>query len=447
MKLLVRKMIHLQKTQQQPPIKFFDTSALLAGYKLQKEDWNFISNTVFQELEHIKTSQNKDDAIKYKARSLVRYLMKHRELWSYQSKFAPRQIEKLLSKSHNLAENNDGLLICEARLLAKYYHCDSGLPEDCNRYPFFYFITSDASQYFLAASYPELHAIYYTETAPKEDLWKGYKEIWWDDEDEQTMAYYYEHPEENTLELQPNEYALIYVNGELSDLVKWDGKRNDVIKYKEQNSDFFGKIKPRNDQQKLFFDLLQNRDVPVKLARGQYGSGKTFLALIHAWNLVKWHKFDKIVYVRNNVEVYGSQKLGALPGEQEDKLMPFLMPLADILGDVEALRQAIEQGFIEPEHLGFIRGRSFNHSIIFVDEAENLTTDNVKLILGRVGEGSEVWFLGDESQTDSDLFRKNSGIASLISSLKGDPAFGTVELQKSERSSVAQLAAKIREAS
>jgi predicted ribonuclease YlaK len=101
--------------------------------------------------------------------------------------------------------------------------------------------------------------------------------------------------------------------------------------------------------------------------------------------------------VRNNVEVAGSQKLGALPGEQEDKLMPWLMPLADILGDEEALRQAIEQHEIEPVHLGYIRGRSFQNSIIFVDEAENLTTDNVKLIIGRAGQGSEIWFLGDES--------------------------------------------------
>jgi len=101
--------------------------------------------------------------------------------------------------------------------------------------------------------------------------------------------------------------------------------------------------------------------------------------------------------VRNNVEVYGSQKLGALPGEQEDKLLPFLMPLADILGDVEALRLQMEKGIIEPEHLGYIRGRSFKNSIILIDEAENLTTDNIKLILGRVGEGSELWILGDES--------------------------------------------------
>jgi len=168
------------------------------------------------------------------------------------------------------------------------------------------------------------------------------------------------------------------------------------------------------------------------------------LALVHALNYIKWHKFDKIVYVRNNVEVAGSQRLGALPGEQEDKLMPYMMPMADILGDEEALRQELEMGTIEPVHLGFIRGRSFKNSIVFVDEAENLTTDNIKLIVGRIGEGSELWVLGDESQTDSDVFRKNSGIASLVNSLKGNPHFGTVELQKSERSAIAQLAAEIR---
>ena len=193
----------------------------------------------------------------------------------------------------------------------------------------------------------------------------------------------------------------------------------------------------------MLFDLLQNRNIPVKTIRGQFGSGKTFLALVHAMNYVKWHTFDKIVYVRNNVEVAGSQKLGALPGEQEEKLMPWLMPLADHLGGPEALTVAIENGEIEPVHLGYLRGRNFQHSIIFVDEAENLTTDNVKLIIARAEKDSEVWFLGDESQTDSDIFRKNSGIASLLNSLKGEPLFGAVELQKSERSDVAQLAAKI----
>ena len=404
--------------------KFFDTSALLGGYKLSPDDTNYISNIVFDELETIKTSYNKDEHIKYKARTLVRYLMSNLDLWrTPQSNW--RKVQRLLNKSATLPDKNDSILICEARLLAK---------------PTIQFITSDSAQYLLARTFTELTPVYFKETSNRENLWKGYKDVNFTDEQ---LAEFYEHPEDNSLGLSVNEYAIIHNNGNIVDWIKWDGEKNEVIKYKNQKSDYFGEVKPLNDQQKLFFDLLQNRNIPVKLARGQFGSGKTFLALVHAVNYVKWHKFNKIIYVRNNVEVAGSQKLGALPGEQEDKLMPWLMPLADILGDVEALRQAIEEGEIEPIHLGYIRGRNFNKSIIFVDEAENLTTDNIKLIIARAGKDSEVWFLGDESQTDSDVFRKNSGIASLLHSLEGNPEFGTVELQKSERSSVAQLAAEI----
>jgi len=86
-----------------------------------------------------------------------------------------------------------------------------------------------------------------------------------------------------------------------------------------------------------------------------------------------------------------------LPGEESEKLLPYIMPLADHFGSIDVLWNYIEQDTIEPVHLGFMRGRSFNNSIIFVDEAENLTTDNVKLLLGRVGENSELWLLGDES--------------------------------------------------
>lgn len=419
-------------------INFFDTSALLGGYKLSKNETNYISNIVFQELEKIKTSHEKDESIKYKARSLVRYLMSHRDMWIENCANWGR-VEKLLSKSPTLQDNNDSRLICEARLLAASEKTNLGIPEDMNP-KVFKFITADASQFLLACGWPQLHATYYNETSYKEALWKGYQEFHLT---EAELASFYENSEKNTLNLKTNEYAIIYLENEIVDLIKWDGSKNEIIKYKPQNSDFFGKVAPLNDQQKFFFDLLQNRNIPVKVIRGQYGSGKTFLALVHALNYVTWHKFDKIVFVRNNVEVAGSQKLGALPGEQEDKLMPFLMPLADHLGDVEALLRYMDEGKIEPIHLGYIRGRSFRNSIILVDEAENLTTDNVKLIIGRAGPGSEVWFLGDESQTDSDIFRKNSGIASLINSLGGNPLFGTIELQKSERSAVAQLAAII----
>lgn len=101
-------------------IKFFDTSALLGGYVLDKDEINYISNIVFQELEHIKISHEKDEKIKYKARSLVRYLMSNRDLWRTEDTNW-RQVEKLLAKTPTLEDRHDSRLICEARMLSKKY--------------------------------------------------------------------------------------------------------------------------------------------------------------------------------------------------------------------------------------------------------------------------------------------------------------------------------------
>lgn len=121
------------------------------------------------------------------------------------------------------------------------------------------------------------------------------------------------------------------------------------------------------------------------------------MALAHALHFIKINKYDKIVFIRNNIDVAGSKDLGALPGEQFDKLLPFIMPLADHLGSVDVLRDYVLQEKIEPVHLGYLRGRNFDNSIVLVDEAENLTTDNIKLITGRIGHDSTLWILGDES--------------------------------------------------
>ena len=126
-----------------PTIKFFDTSALLGGYKLSKEDTNYISNIVFKELEKIKISADKNEQIKYKARSLVRYLMSHRDMWT--ENYADwGRVEKLLSKSPTLQDNNDSRLICEARILAASEKTNLGIAEDMNP-KIFQFITADAS--------------------------------------------------------------------------------------------------------------------------------------------------------------------------------------------------------------------------------------------------------------------------------------------------------------
>src|SRR5690606_14460284 len=117
-------------------------------------------------------------------------------------------------------------------------------------------------------------------------------------------------------------------------------------------------------RQRLAFDLLQNDEITVKALLGVFGSGKDFLMLSHAVELIKDGKFEKIVWVRNNVEVKNTNSIGFLPDGIEDKLRPFLAPLQDFLGGEVGLEMFMLDGKVEVQHLGFIRGRDIKNSII-----------------------------------------------------------------------------------
>ena len=100
----------------------------------------------------------------------------------------------------------------------------------------------------------------------------------------------------------------------------------------------------------------------------------------------------------------------------------------------------IEKGVVEVVHLGFIRGRDIKNSIILCSEAENLTKEHIQLLIGRVGEGSNLWINGDFKQTDLAIFERNNGLMIAIDRLKGHPRFGYVKLLKTERSETAAMA-------
>lgn len=157
-------------------------------------------------------------------------------------------------------------------------------------------------------------------------------------------------------------------------------------------------------------------------------------------DLLDKSKFDKIVYVRNNIEVKNSKPIGFLPGTDKDKLLPYAMPLADHMGGVSGIEFMMSQGQLEIVHLGFIRGRDIKDAIIYVPEAENMTKEHIQLLLGRVGEGSQLWINGDYRQVDAEVFVKNSGLAAAADRLKGHPRFGLVTLIKTERSETAAMA-------
>lgn len=238
-----------------------------------------------------------------------------------------------------------------------------------------------------------------------------------------------------------NEY-LIAKNeeGEVVDKLQQKHGRLERVPFQTLKNAYLGEIKPRNDQQELTVDLLLDPDTKIKVIKGVYGSGKDYLMLSAALQLIEKNKFKKIVFVRPNVSVRGLPDIGALPGTADEKLSWTLAPLYDKVGGEEGVALMLQHKILESVPLLFIRGRSFENSIIYVTEGQNMTTEIAKLVIGRIGEGSELWINADTHQTDKKMFDEDNGVQKMIERLSGNPLFGYVYMPKTERSSVAELA-------
>lgn len=259
--------------------------------------------------------------------------------------------------------------------------------------------------------------------------------------DDEMSEFYSSERNENTYGCLQNEYLVLKnEDGQVCDQFKWNGTHYIKVPYKQVNTRFIGKVKPRNLQQQLALDMLYDQDITVKVLVGKFGTGKDYLMTSAAVDQLERGRFDKIVWVRNNIEVKNSKPIGHLPGDYKDKLLPFAMPLADHLGGVEGLEYMLSNNRVELVHLGFIRGRDIKNSIIMCSEAENMTKEHIQLLLGRVGDGSSLWINGDYKQVDGDVFMKNSGLIIAVDKLKGHPRFGFVKLLKTERSETAAMA-------
>lgn len=245
----------------------------------------------------------------------------------------------------------------------------------------------------------------------------------------------------------PNQYLIAKdTDGNVLELLRCTGDTLVRVPYRAINSRFLGKVKPRNIQQQMVLDMLYQPETTIKVVAGKFGTGKDFLMCSAAIDLLEHNKFEKIVYVRNNIEVKDSRPIGFLPGSYNEKMLPFAMPLADHLGGVDGLGLMVGHGQIEIVHLGFIRGRDIKNAIIMCSEAENMTKEHIQLLIGRVGEGSALWINGDFKQCDAEVFRVNNGLMKAVDRLKGHPRFGYVKLLKTERSETAAMADLLDEA-
>lgn len=206
-------------------------------------------------------------------------------------------------------------------------------------------------------------------------------------------------------------------------------------------------IGPRNPEQKCLFDILNNRDITIVYSGGKFGTGKSFVLNNFALQELEKGRIKKIVYVPNNAYNENTIDIGALPGELLDKVAGQIGPLVDLVG-IDKVQDMIMHNQLEVVNMGSIRGRSFQDSIIVINEAQNLTEDHVKLLIGRVGEGSRIFFDGDLKQADSAVFRNRNGLKLLLNLRKSpiySKIFATVQMKLTERSLTAQAASYLDE--
>ena len=264
----------------------------------------------------------------------------------------------------------------------------------------------------------------------------GYREIELDDN---ALADFYADMYDLSF-LNVNEYGLIKNNGEIIEKICYQDNTVRRVRWPIIHDHYGNDIKPRNIYQALAIDLLQDSSTKVKLIRGVYGSGKDMLMTGAAMSLLDKGKFKKIIFIRPNVTVADVPDIGYLPGDANEKLAWTLGPIMDKVGGEEKLKALLSKGTIENIPLLYIRGRSFENSIIYVTEGQNMTSDVVKLLISRVGEGSELWINGDSHQVDKRVFDKDNGLSKMVERLKGERLFGYVWLPITERGEVANLA-------
>jgi PhoH-like ATPase len=251
----------------------------------------------------------------------------------------------------------------------------------------------------------------------------------------------------------PNEYCTLTEesNPKRTALTKVDPTGAKVVPILDCREGVWG-IKPRNREQHFAFDALLDDRVKLVTLMGKAGTGKTLLAMAAGLKrTVLDREFRRLVVARPTVSM--GRELGFLPGSLEEKLAPWMQPIHDALellsdlnmgSDHRRSTDLLRSGTIMVEALSYIRGRSIAHQFMVIDEAQNLTPLEVKTIITRVGTGSKIVFTGDPYQIDNPYVDSSSnGFNYIVSKFRDQAIAAHIELQKGERSELAELAANI----
>lgn len=200
---------------------------------------------------------------------------------------------------------------------------------------------------------------------------------------------------------------------------------NDLGPETEREQSYRRKVRPQSDGQQRLVAAIEHHNLTIAL--GPAGTGKTYLAISAAVSSLEAGEVGRIVLTRPAIEA--GESLGYLPGDIGDKLAPYLRPLNDALNErlsARRVKQLMAEGAIEIAPIAYMRGRTLNNAFIVIDEAQNCTYGQIKMLLTRLGWHSTMVVTGDPDQ--SDLLEGLSGLAEIAGRLERIPAIAVIRL-------------------
>ena len=396
-------------------MKFYDTNALL---ELQEEilaEKFAISSVTLEELESIKTNRNKTEETRYKARKIVHILDENRD--KYEVVIYNKDIEQKLI-TIGLELNNDNKICACAKQIC---HDDNIV-----------FVTNDLCCRIIAENVFKLNVK--NAKSNDSDMYKGYKLLMGNTAEINEYLC-----DENYMKnFVANEYLLIYnTDTDSESEMRFDGSQ--FVPLKLPPSKY---IKAKNALQRCALDMLNNPNITICAVLGGYGSGKTYIAMQMALYAVRekgWQ--SNILGVR---EVVGEgAEIGFLPGDIESKTDGFFLPLVQQLNGGEfELEQLKRNGTLESTIPFYLKGQTFPSTVILVDEAEDLSEKQIRLVGTRVGEDSKIIFDGDYKQAVGNNSKTNP-LVRMCNELKGNEKFACIYLDEDVRSTTSKLFTKI----
>ena len=244
-----------------------------------------------------------------------------------------------------------------------------------------------------------------------------------------------------------NEFVCVK-SGSQSFLGRFFDKKLHQVKSTEEMTSGLAFVKERNREQLYALNLLNDDSIPLVTITGLAGSGKTYLTLLAGIEGLHSGRYRRIVITRN-VQPVG-RDIGFLPGDMNDKMMPWIAPIMDNFrqglkdNDLTFFTAMKDKGDIEIAPLAFMRGRTFADTFLIMDEAQNCTIHELKTVITRMGSNSKIVLLGDVDQIDTPYIDTHSnGLTVVSEKFKNEKVAAHIQLKKGERSYLSSIAAKL----